>query len=75
MEHAKVAAGTALVDGPTNVDAVHAYILLALHPEPCSSNEDDRSWIYLGVAIQYVCAVHRHTLHLTVLVGWRYSSV
>ncbi|GJE89358.1 fungal specific transcription factor domain-containing protein [Phanerochaete sordida] len=60
MEQAKLATATALVDGPTNVDAVHAYILLALYPEPSASGEGDCSWIYLGVAIQMAVQLGLH---------------
>lgn len=33
---------------------VIAYILLALYPIPVKRYEDDRSWIFLGMAIRYV---------------------
>lgn len=54
MHYARLAAGTALIGGQKSVDVVHAYILLALYPVPSRKWEDDRSWIYLGVAIRYV---------------------
>lgn len=54
MMCAQRAAGVALIEGEKSVDVVHAYLLLALYPAPSRRWEDDRSWIYLGVAIQYV---------------------
>ena len=54
MEYARLAAGSALIHGQKNVDSVHAYILLALYPVPSKKWEDDRVWIYLGVAIRSV---------------------
>ena len=54
MRYAQLAAGTALIGGQKSVEVVHAYILLALYPVPARKWEDDRSWIYLGVAIRFV---------------------
>ena len=54
MHYARLAAGTALIGGQKSVDVVHAYILLSLYPVPSRKWEDDRSWIYLGVAIRCV---------------------
>jgi hypothetical protein len=54
MHYARLAAGTALIGGHKSVDVVHAYILLSLYPVPSRKWEDDRSWIYLGVAIRFV---------------------
>lgn len=57
MRYAQLAAGTALIGGQKSVEVVHAYILLSLYPVPARKWEDDRSWIYLGVAIRCVpCA-------------------
>jgi hypothetical protein len=52
MKYARLAAGTALIGGPKTVDNVHAYILLALYPLPARKWEDDRTWLYLGLAIR-----------------------
>lgn len=52
--YAQLAAGTALIDGQSSVDAVHAYILLSLYHVPARKWEEDRSWIYLGLAIRSV---------------------
>ena len=62
MHYARLAAGTALIGGQKSVDIVHAYILLSLYPVPSRKWEDDRSWIYLGVAIRLVLgSVHSGT--------------
>jgi hypothetical protein len=39
---------------------VIAYVLLALYPIAMKRYEDDRSWLFLGMAIRYM------TLNLTV---------
>ena len=54
MHYARLAAGTALIGGQKSVESVHAYILLSLYPVPAHKWEEDRSWIYLGVAIRLV---------------------
>lgn len=51
MECALLEAGHALIGGSSTVDNVYAYILLALYPTFTEEGQD-RSWIYLGVAIQ-----------------------
>ena len=52
MHYAQLAAGTALISGQKSVDSVCGYILLALYPVPARKWEDDRSWLYLGLAIR-----------------------
>lgn len=54
MRHARQAAGEALIGGRKSVEVVHAYILLSLYPVPCRRWEDDRGWVYLGLAIRFV---------------------
>ena len=63
MHYARLAAGTALIGGHKSVDVVHAYILLALYPVPSRKWEDDRSWIYLGVAIRYAYFLRGSRVH------------
>jgi hypothetical protein len=58
MRHAKLAAGTALISGQKTIETVHAYILLALNPTPVKKWEEDRSWLYLGLAIRSVFIFH-----------------
>ncbi len=53
---AEQAAATALISGKS-VDDVYAFMLLSMYPVPVRKWEDDKSWIYLGVAIQCVSLV------------------
>ena len=59
MHYARLAAGTALIGGRMSVEVVQAYTLLMLYPVPCRRWEEDRTWIYLGLAIRWVS---RYTL-------------
>jgi hypothetical protein len=52
MPYAQQAAGTTLVTGKKNVEVCIAYILLSLYPVPKRRWDEDRSWIYLGLAIR-----------------------
>ncbi len=54
MHHAQLAAGNALISGNKNVEMCQAYILLSLYPVPARKWEDQRSWLYLGLAIRFV---------------------
>ncbi|KAI5988475.1 hypothetical protein F5J12DRAFT_726414 [Pisolithus orientalis] len=51
MQYAQLAAGTALISGPKNEEICSAYLLVQLYPVPPKHWEEDRGWIYLGVAI------------------------
>jgi hypothetical protein len=52
MHYARLAAGSALIDGLKTVEMVQAYILLSLYPVPARRWECDRRWLYLGLAIR-----------------------
>ena len=52
MRYAQLAAGTALIDDQKTVEVCQAYILLSLYPVPARRWEDNRSWLYLGLAIR-----------------------
>lgn len=52
MYYAQLAAGTALISGPKTVEVVSAYILLSLYPTPMHKWEEDRTWLYLGLALR-----------------------
>ncbi|TRM57554.1 fungal-specific transcription factor domain-containing protein [Schizophyllum amplum] len=52
MTFARTAAGKALVDGFKSVDACQAYLLLGTYPMPKRNFADDRSWMFLGVAVR-----------------------
>ncbi|KAH7907013.1 hypothetical protein BJ138DRAFT_1070829 [Hygrophoropsis aurantiaca] len=53
MRYAQLAAGTALIGGSKNEEMCAAYILLSLYPVPVHKWEEDRTWIYLGLAIRF----------------------
>lgn len=52
MHYAQLAAGTALISGTKNVEMCAAYILLSLYPVPTRRMTEQRSWLYLGLAIR-----------------------
>ncbi|EMD34175.1 hypothetical protein CERSUDRAFT_159676 [Gelatoporia subvermispora B] len=60
MKYARLAAGTALIGGQKSVEVVQAYILLSLYPVPSQRWEEDRSWIYLGLAIRMAIDLNLH---------------
>lgn len=45
-------AASSFIIGQKSVEMVIAYILLALYPIPVKRYEDDRSWVFLGMAIR-----------------------
>ena len=53
MHYAQHTAGKALVFGKKSVEVCQGFILLSLYPAPARRWADDRSWIYLGLAIRY----------------------
>ncbi|TFK40290.1 hypothetical protein BDQ12DRAFT_680666 [Crucibulum laeve] len=60
MHYAQLAAGTALISGAKNVEMCQAYILLSLYPVPARKWEDQRSWLYLGLAIRAATDLNLH---------------
>ena len=54
MHFAKHSAATALIDGWKSVELCQAYILMAVYAVPAKRWEEDRSWLYTGLAIRYV---------------------
>jgi hypothetical protein len=67
MHYAQLAAGTALITGTKNVEMCAGYILLSLYPVPAKRWEDQRSWLYLGLALRsgigYLVAVTKAYIH------------
>ncbi|KAJ7470689.1 fungal-specific transcription factor domain-containing protein, partial [Mycena latifolia] len=49
---ARDAASAALIDGSTSVDICQAYLILAVYPIPKKKFVEDRSWLFMGVAIR-----------------------
>ncbi|KAF8656844.1 hypothetical protein AX16_002392 [Volvariella volvacea WC 439] len=60
MRYAQLAAGTALISGKKNVEMCQAYILMSLYPVPAKKWEDQRSWLYLGLAIRCATDLNLH---------------
>ena len=54
MQYAQLAAGTALISGNKNVEMCQAYLLLSLYPIPARKWEDQRTWLYLGLAVRFL---------------------
>lgn len=52
MHFAKTAAATNLIDGWKSVELCQAYLLMSVYSVPARRWEEDRSWLYLGLAIR-----------------------
>jgi len=52
MHFAKSAASSALIDGWKSVELCQAYILMSIYAVPARRWEEDRSWLYTGLAIR-----------------------
>ncbi|KAI0635754.1 hypothetical protein C8Q77DRAFT_1155518 [Trametes polyzona] len=60
MNCARLAAGSTLIGGQKSVETVQAYILLSLYPVPARKWEEDRCWVYLGLAIRIATDLNLH---------------
>ncbi|CAE7147292.1 unnamed protein product, partial [Rhizoctonia solani] len=60
MHFAKQSAATALIDGWKSVELVQAYILMSIYPVPARRWEEDRTWLYLGLAIRMATDLNLH---------------
>ncbi|KAJ7227114.1 hypothetical protein GGX14DRAFT_418213 [Mycena pura] len=60
MHYAQLAAGTALISGHKCVELVQGYILLSLYPVPAKRWEEERGWLYLGLAIRLATDLNLH---------------
>ncbi|KAJ7774748.1 fungal-specific transcription factor domain-containing protein [Mycena metata] len=49
---ARDAAAAALIDGSIGLDICQAYLILGVYPVPKKKFADDRSWLFMGVAIR-----------------------
>ena len=54
MHFARHAAANALIDGWKSVELCQAYILLSTYGVPAKRWEEDRGWLYIGLAIRFV---------------------
>ena len=53
MHFARHAAANALIDGWKSVELCQAYILLGTYGVPAKRWEEDRGWLYIGLAIRF----------------------
>ncbi|KAF7291885.1 hypothetical protein MIND_01213800 [Mycena indigotica] len=60
MHFAKHSAATALIDGWKSVELVQAYILMSIYAVPARKWEEDRSWLYTGLAIRLATDLNLH---------------
>ncbi|KAJ7745733.1 hypothetical protein B0H16DRAFT_971806 [Mycena metata] len=60
MHFAELAAGTALISGHKCVELCQGYILLSLYPVPAKHWEEERGWLYLGLAIRMAIDLNLH---------------
>ena len=58
MHFAKHSAANALIDGWKSVELCQAYILMSIYAVPARRWEEDRSWLYTGLAIRYGFVLH-----------------
>lgn len=60
MHFAKHSAATALIDGWKSVELCQAYILMSIYAMPARRWEEDRSWLYTGLAIRIATDLNLH---------------
>ena len=60
MHFAKSAAANALIDGWKSVELCQAYILMSIYSVPARRWEEDRSWLYTGLAIRIATDLNLH---------------
>jgi hypothetical protein len=60
MHFAKNSAANALNDGWKSVELCQAYILLSIYAVPARKWEEDRSWLYAGLAIRLATDLNLH---------------
>lgn len=66
MHFAKHAAANALIDGWKSVELCQAYILMSIYAVPARRWEEDRSWLYTGLAIRFLpCSLSRTSLTIS----------
>jgi hypothetical protein len=60
MHFAKHSAANALIDGWKSVELCQAYILMSVYAVPARRWEEDRSWLYTGLAIRIATDLNLH---------------
>ncbi|KAJ3726150.1 fungal-specific transcription factor domain-containing protein [Lentinula raphanica] len=59
-DFARDAAGNALTYGAKKIDICQAYLLLGVYPSPKKRWAEDRSWLFMGVAIRMALELELH---------------
>ncbi|KAF8804042.1 hypothetical protein BYT27DRAFT_7194756 [Phlegmacium glaucopus] len=65
MHFAKHSAANALIDGWKSVELCQAYILMSIYAVPARRWEEDRSWLYTGLAIRIATDLNLHHVPTT----------
>ncbi|KAF5391201.1 hypothetical protein D9757_003162 [Collybiopsis confluens] len=65
MHFAKHSAANALIDGWKTVELCQAYILMSIYAVPAKRWEEDRSWLYTGLAIRIATDLNLHQVSTT----------
>ncbi|KAF9074255.1 hypothetical protein BDP27DRAFT_1317542 [Rhodocollybia butyracea] len=65
MHFAKHSAANALIDGWKTVELCQAYILMSIYAVPAKRWEEDRSWLYTGLAIRIATDLNLHQASAT----------
>ena len=65
MHFAKHAAANALITGWKSVELAQAYIILSIYGVPARRWEEDRGWLYTGLAIRIATDLNLHHLPST----------
>ena len=60
MHFAKDSAASSLVDSKKSVELCQAYLLLSMWPLPSRKYDEDRAWLYLGLAIRMAMDLNLH---------------
>jgi hypothetical protein len=64
MHFAKRSAANALIDGWKSVELCQAYILMSIYTVPARRWEEDRSWLYTGLAVRVATDLNLHQVSL-----------
>ncbi|KAF9236150.1 fungal-specific transcription factor domain-containing protein [Melanogaster broomeanus] len=65
MHFAKHSAANALIDGWKSVELCQAYILMSIYAVPARRWEEDRSWLYTGLAVRVATDLNLHQVSLS----------
>ncbi|KIJ62383.1 hypothetical protein HYDPIDRAFT_30354 [Hydnomerulius pinastri MD-312] len=65
MHFAKHSAANALIDGWKSVELCQAYILMSIYAVPARRWEEDRSWLYTGLAVRIATDLNLHQVSVT----------